>query len=110
VRRILTSVVLASVLHSSAAQAAALTAGTIRSLHINLESGIAHVLFAGSPTINEPGCSVPWTGNLLTDEQFMKYVWPMLLAAKASGLPVSISTSGCTGGYPKIVAVDFEPR
>jgi hypothetical protein len=94
------------------ASAASITA-TIQTLHVNLDSGLAHVQFVGLPVMNglpSGTCSSQWTANLLTDDLFMKYVWPLLMMAKASGQQVIVNTNGCTNGYPKIAAIDVEPR
>jgi hypothetical protein len=89
--------------------AASLT-GLIQTLHINLQTNYAHVQFVGAPTIYEAGCPSVWTANSLDEEKFMKHVWPLLIAAKASGVQVTITTSDCVNGYPRIVTIDIEPR
>jgi hypothetical protein len=85
--------------------------GVIQTLHVNVESGRAYLQFVGLPTLDGgAGCTGIWTGNLLTDDLFMKYIWPLLIAAKVSGTAVTIALNGCTQGFPKIIAVDLEPR
>jgi hypothetical protein len=84
--------------------------GTIHTMHVNAQLNLAHVYLDGIPTFDGGNCPAAWTGNSLSDEAFMKHIWPLLLAAKMSGTPVLINVSGCNGSYPKIVAVDVEPR
>ena len=87
--------------------------GTIHSLHVNLETGWAHVQLAGAPTFTSgPSgtCSAIWTANALSDEQFMLYIWPLLVSAKMHGKAVTISTNGCNSIFPKIRSIDVEPR
>jgi hypothetical protein len=84
--------------------------GTIHTMHVNLETNMAHVYFTGSPAFDGGGCGGRWTGNLISDDKFMTYIWPLLAMAKSRNLPVLISVSGCVNGYPKIYWVDVEPR
>jgi hypothetical protein len=64
----------------------------------------------GLTQFNGGGCAVYWTANDITDQSFMKYVWSLLLTAKATGSTVTIVTNGCNGIFPKIVAAEFDPR
>lgn len=85
--------------------------GTIHTLHVNLESNMAHIYLDGQPLFDGGGCSYMWTGNSLDDEKFMVYIWPALMNAKAHNFTVTITTNGCqVGAYPKIVAIDVVPR
>ncbi len=100
-----------SLLQITIAGADASVTGTIQTLHINLESNMAHVQLQGKPAFDGgTGCNIGWTGNSLDDERFMTTVWPLLVLAKARSLAVTISVNGCTGSYPRIYAVDVEPR
>jgi hypothetical protein len=84
--------------------------GTIRTLYVHIGSGNAYVQMDGLQQFNGGACAVYWTANPISDEYFMKYVWSLLLTAKATGSTVSIEVNGCTGQFPKIVAAEFDPR
>lgn len=100
---------LLAVLSASSAPAGSVT-GTIHTLHIDLNSNTAHIYLDGQPQFDGNGCSYMWTGNSLDDEKFMIWVWPALMNAKNHNFPVTITTSGCVGIYPKIVWIDVVPR
>lgn len=61
-------------------------------------------------TIDGGGCSSYWTANSLDDVDFMKYVWPLLLTAKATGTAVTLSVNGCVNTWGRVVQIDLEPR
>jgi len=84
--------------------------GTIRTMYVNLQVGKAYVQMDGLLQFDGGGCAVYWSANDITDANFMKYVWSLLLTAKASGSSVTIVTDGCNGVFPKIVAAELEPR
>ena len=84
--------------------------GTIHTLHVNLQSRMAHVYLDGLPTFQGGSCSGTWTGNSIDDQDFLIYIWPALMSAKNKGFAVTIEVSGCLNGYPKIVSIDVVPR
>lgn len=84
--------------------------GTIHTLHVNLQTNLAHIYLDGSPIFNGGGCTNRWTANPLDEEKFMIYIWPALMNAKNRGFAVSVNVSGCVDGYPRIVSVDVVPR
>lgn len=94
---------------ASAANADVVT-GTVHTLHVSLDSGRAFVQLDGLPWFNGGGCPSYWTVNDINDQNFMKYVWPLLITAKVTNARITIVTSGCIGAWSKIVAVETEPR
>lgn len=84
--------------------------GTINTLSVDLQTGRAQVQMEGLATFNGGSCSSYWTANAITDVDFMKYLWPMLMMARASNTQVTVVVNGCTGSYPKITAVEVQPR
>lgn len=94
----------------SGAAVANTVTGTIRSLYVDVESGRAFVQMDGLAQFDGGGCRVYWSANNLTDQGFVKFIWPLLMTAKASGSSVSIQVNGCNAGYPKIVAAEFDQR
>lgn len=83
--------------------------GTIKTLHINLQTSFAHVKLNGVPVAGS-SCTNEFTANSVDDDRFMNLVWPVLIMAKSRNLPVTIKTDACLNGYPVIFAADVEPR
>ena len=84
--------------------------GTIHTLDVDAAGGRAYVQLEGLPWFNGGGCPSYWTVNDLTDQNFVKFIWPLLMMAKATGSRVTIVTNGCIGSWSKIVAAETDPR
>jgi hypothetical protein len=85
-------------------------AGTIYTIHVNLAENIVKVFLTGRPKFGAGACRADGTGNSLDDEKFGQFVMPLLRDAKSNRQRVRIWVSGCYGSYPKIYAIDLEPR
>lgn len=55
------------------------------------------------------GGNVFLTGRM-DDPSFKAFVYPALLAAKATDTEIKIRRQGCFNGYPLIVGVEWSPR
>jgi len=95
--------VLFVVIFSNMAFSATTDVGTVSQVYVSYAGHIAVKLNEGIPNITAAGeCSgATWVGRYTADP-VMKSV---LIAAKASGAKVTVSASGCEGGWAKLLGV-----
>ena len=84
--------------------------GVIHTINTNLDLKKVLLFLDGKPVFSETGCSNYWIASNLDNEKFKTDLLPLLITAKTSKDQIRIVTSGCSGGYPDIVGVDFSPR
>lgn len=84
--------------------------GDVHTVHSNLSSRRVYMHLDGKPEFDGIGCVSYWTVNSMDDLDFKTYVLPLLLTARASQQQVRVTVDGCVGAYPRITAVDLNPR
>jgi hypothetical protein len=86
--------------------------GKIQMIQPYLPQNMVYVHLKGYPEMAGERCS---GGNaLLTgrmdDSNFKAFIYPALLAAKATDSDIKIRRQGCFNGYPLIVGIEWSPR
>jgi hypothetical protein len=106
IRWLLTATVLVA---SPVALADASVVAPVQTLAPNLPQGLVYVEMVGVPSADGGGCPNILFVGLMSDGNFKSFVFPTLLAAKATGQSVRVTVSGCYGEYPIVVGVQYEP-
>jgi hypothetical protein len=89
-------------LMSTIAEAGPLTA-TVETLYVNPTLNKGYLRLTGAPTFDGgSGCTSTWAAGNLDDQNFMVYIWPLLMSAKNNGKSVTVNVTGCIDGYPHI--------
>jgi len=94
---------------------AGLAAGVVKSVNVNSQWAGLMVQLDNALSANfESQCPFSNWAYLSIDDPFYKSILATLLAAKASGEPIVVYTSGCTtapyGSVPRIAGVDYGLR
>jgi hypothetical protein len=82
---------------------------TVETLQGHPGTNGGYVRLTGQPTFEGDGCTNYWAKGLLDDEQFMIYMWPLLITVKRHGVTVTVGVEGCNEGYPRISWVQVNP-
>lgn len=90
--------------------AATQVTGFVHTVHTAQGSNMVYVYLEGPVQVNEPGCPTQWAASSMDDTRFMTATYPLLVVAAAKRIAVNIWVDGCLNGYPKIYAVDLNPR
>ena len=80
---------------------------TQNQLYVSLSGTPSNAIPDGTPTGT---CSNTFAVAQMSDANFKSFIYPLLLAAKATDTPITLRTRGCLNGYPIIVGVDYSPR
>lgn len=81
--------------------------GKIQMIESYLPSSQINVRLEGSPSLAMPSCSGSIFTGSISDVNFMKVIYPVLLAAKTSSASIKIVARDCLGTMPAIVGTEY---
>ena len=71
---------------------------------------IVYVLMSTQTVLDGGGCPSPYYVGSTDDPGFKSFVYPLIVAAKATKERIKVYVSGCLGGYPQISQVEYTDR
>ncbi len=88
---------------------AAFVNGKIKSIQVNMAADLIIIELEGQPIFDGGNCQHNKAVAQTDNQEFLTTIYPLLLAAHATGHAVAIDVVGCIGNFPVISAAINEP-